>query len=128
VRLPLRDARNRTLRADITPEKIRDAVERASALKFPEESKRGDVPVGVITTIEDLRSAVFEAKTPTWSEKSIEQYTRWAEELIQFFRPATRIDRIQIPEIEAFKAWLAAQKLSSNSIIHRLEFASSVWN
>ena len=79
-------------------------------------------------TFADLEKSFFSARKPSWSASSIKQYNRWAESMRTFFRPGTSLSKITITRVEQFKNWLLAQNYSSNTVIHRLEFASTMWS
>ncbi len=78
-------------------------------------------------TYGDLEESYFNARRATWSPRSVCLYTYWAEDMRRFLTPLAPLESIGMERAEAFKASLLGRGFSSNTIIHRLEFASGMW-
>ena len=80
-----------------------------------------------VPTFDQLETSFFRAKKPGWASKSVSQYTRWSKDMRTFFRPGTKLSEISVATAEQYKHWLLARGLSSNTVIHRIEFAATMW-
>jgi integrase len=78
-------------------------------------------------SVASLVEAYYQAKKSSWSSLSIAQYQRWNVDLCNFFGDED-VNAVEIVRAEQYKEHLLGQGYSANTIIHRLESASSIWN